>query len=156
MRKPPLVIAVRGCEHAVASFDRTFASYHRPAAMGPPAYTPLKGDLPTPARRRPFADRTALAAILSLALIAPFSLVAYPTLFNGPSTGFKSVKHPLVVQAFKESVGSCARLNTLPGPPKAFSERTKSDRFVEVSGSVWVLVAVRRSRGGLLAEACGA
>ena len=95
--------------------------------------TTLKGELTPPVRRRPFADRTALAAIVSLALLAPFSLVAYPNLFNRSSGGqFKAVRHPLVVQAFRESVGTCQQLNVLPGPPKAFGQRTKSDRFVEV------------------------
>ncbi|KAL8291602.1 hypothetical protein RQP46_001860 [Phenoliferia psychrophenolica] len=106
------------------------------------SYTPLKGDLaggPPPPRRRPFADRTALAAIVSLALLAPFTLVAYPNLFNGGAKGgFKTVQHPLVVKAFKESVGSCERLHVLPGPPKAFAQRTKSDRYVEGTPSVLI------------------
>ncbi|KAK4704844.1 hypothetical protein P7C70_g1364, partial [Phenoliferia sp. Uapishka_3] len=131
-------------QHAVLLFALSSTRTAVAEMTAPPGYSPLKSDADssfTPSitpRRRPLADRTALAAIVSLALIAPFTLVAYPSILGKSTTTAKTVPSPLVAQAFGESLATCNRLHTLPGPPKKFGERTKSDRYVEGTPSVLI------------------
>lgn len=88
-----------------------------------------------PERRR--SDRLSLAFLLTLALIAPFTITSFSStspLFRHAGDKFRAhqITTSVAAEAWKESVKSCERLHRLPGPPSAFGERTVSDRFVKV------------------------
>lgn len=82
-------------------------------------------------------DRVYVAAILALALIAPYCLLSFSTLNPLNRLNYKKssvvVETPHVKSDFEYSLLKCRRLNLLPGPPSDFNQRTESDRFVEVS-----------------------
>ncbi|KAF9782828.1 carbohydrate esterase family 9 protein [Thelephora terrestris] len=74
-----------------------------------------------------------LVKVLLLSSLASLSFFSY-TLFNFPGwhRGSRVPPHAAEIQA------RCRGLNTRPGPPSHFHDRTVSDRFVEGTSHVWI------------------
>jgi hypothetical protein len=71
--------------------------------------------------------------LLALGSLASLSLFCYAlSCFPGRNHGSRVPLHAGEVQA------RCRSLNTKPGPPPGFHDRTASDRFVEGTKHVWI------------------
>lgn len=74
-----------------------------------------------------------LVKLLVLSSLASLSFLSY-TLFSFPGwhRGSRVPPHAAEIQA------RCRALNTKPGPPSCFHDRTMSDRFVKGTSHVWI------------------
>lgn len=84
-------------------------------------------------QRQPSRDRLWLAVVLTLALTAPYLFTAQSALPRAWGLTSKSESKPLphVADRFKHNVERCQWLDTLPGPPEDFDQRTENDRYIE-------------------------